>query len=464
MALRQCGDYERATDEFETSYQLFRKIKNIRDETCFRRYRYFTDPDETSAMFLWYSLTCQQKGDPDGAIGYLLNGMNHLPDEKFGKLHSLDVLTHHEDVNAMRMRIQERRRQQQAWQAKAQSKSISKGKKSRPPSQPSRQEILCPEEDVETLRIKLWESDVREPILRRFEKDYGKKLTEIPRHLEVDTLLPRYLYFLWLWTQGDGNTQLNELEQVARQLKDAQHPVVKQDVARYDPERPSNMGQSVYVFFETGIAPKWREWHELVNTRPLNSDIQHQITFPHLCLDRSFVPRLNVVAQQASVGTEIIWDMERIVAQQFSVKFPAIAQKAVNSTINNTISYILSEDSFRQSLAKIKDPNVRARMIQNHEAQKQAKLERVRASCKQANRVSDWDTPPAYFYGYRLLQPSNIQVARIDMPPDRKLTLSFPNGKWEKEITVIHGNVTVVWVKSANDKQPEPCVSQFRLN
>ena len=462
MVLRQCGEYKRSAEEFEAGNGIFNFVKMERSLSLLKlkdRYqerKYFPGPDETSAMLVWLALTCQQAGDADGGLGYLQNWDKENPGFMPKKTKPLDVWTDREDIAAMRKRIRERRQNTQ--------NTVFKSKSKKPPPPPSLEDTLCPEEDRKELEIRLWESVVRQNILEGFEKEYGKKMTDIPRREEVDLLLPQYLYFLTLWTQGDDNTKWNDLEQMAALLKDSPHPVVKQDVARYDPESPMETGSSVYVFFETGSAPKWREWHQMINASPLRSDILHKITFPRLCFDKNYIPWLDIVTtQQERLKTELIWDAERIAVQHFSVAFPDIAKSAAYTAVRSAVRHIVAEDSFKKFLAKQTNINIRESLRKSHEEKKRKDEAKAVESCKTANAVSDRDAPPAYFYGYSLLQPANVQVARLDMPPDRKLTLAFPNGKWKQDITVIPGEVVVVWVKSAHDRQPGPRVSQFRF-
>ena len=61
------------------------------------------------------------------------------------------------------------------------------------------------------------------------------------------------------------------------------------------------------------------------------------------------------------------------------------------------------------------------------------------------------------------LLPKQVQVARLDIPEDRKLLLSFPSGAWQQDITLGEGDVMAVWVKSTSSWQAAPLATQFKF-
>jgi hypothetical protein len=44
--------------------------------------------------------------------------------------------------------------------------------------------------------------------------------------------------------------------------------------------------------------------------------------------------------------------------------------------------------------------------------------------------------------------PKEIQLARLEMPKDRIVQLSTPDGLWRQDVTLIPGDVVVLYVKS----------------
>jgi hypothetical protein len=58
--------------------------------------------------------------------------------------------------------------------------------------------------------------------------------------------------------------------------------------------------------------------------------------------------------------------------------------------------------------------------------------------------------------------PKEIQIARINMPSGRTLRVATPDGSWQQEVTVIPGQVVVIYVKSVNSAN-NMSVNQFKL-
>lgn len=192
---------------------------------------------------------------------------------------------------------------------------------------------------------------------------------------------------------------------------------------------------SVYVIFETGMAPSMEQVRVDIPL-PIPTVNYAGIAFPRLRYDPAFVPALDVRSGKETVRTEQICSMDAVVTQEFNNNFPSILAKAVAAALTKAVASAAA--------------NLAAKQTDNGYVQ--IAVWAGTLVYQLATNVADtrsWQTLPKEF-----------QICRVDMPADRQLALSVSG--WEQQITVIPGEIVVVYAKSVNDLRTMN-ISQFKL-
>ena len=258
--------------------------------------------------------------------------------------------------------------------------------------------------------------------------------------------LTGFLTYLFLRTHGTGLIQTDN-NNVRRELDDLSIFTAKNSVVRelvQDAGAP--LDNSVFVFFETGLIARQKE--ERFDL-PIPSEYITHIGFayPKLVLVPNYVQQLAVTDSAGNkTVTESLVNFDALAKQTYDDRFAAviagqIAQTVVNATINVALNVAAT-----QATKQISDSTTRGLV----------KLGTMVGTAVLSAAMTEADTR-----SWELL-PKEIQVARIDIPPDRKLSL-LPAGGQTQKITLNEGNVMIVWVKSTGPQQLTPAVTQFKL-
>ncbi|MDR3229463.1 MAG: hypothetical protein LBT53_08670 [Puniceicoccales bacterium] len=457
-------DFQKAQNEFEKATLLWHLTKADQDRTFAGVFSGFYRPKrfESAFMFTWHALNSQYVNDTDSALGYLVNYATFRDETlKTGKLRDepLQVLvrkTSNKEIAHMRHVHQESRRNSK---------------------QPT--PVVLPE-DIEEAKIRIWER-TRDTIARKFAPNYGAPIDSFPRREEVRIELPSYLYFLFLWSQANGNTDIAELENEVRELKkNSQHPVVLADIARFEQAQGTGGGRAkktprpaptVYVFFETGNAPFISSTYEYFHVDRLarahspfevGADKQ-MLNFPEVHYSHGHAPYLTVSADGASpTQTVKILDVREIVSQYYTFKLPGFLDAQVGKIVHSAASQITSRDKQQKDkkhqewLANLR-PEAREAMIRDYRNNEKNKAEWAKVQ----NGLAPDDRAPSFESGFFETQPDNVQVARVDRPQNGVINITV--GATTKQVKLEGGNVTVVWVKSSHGKA-DPVITQFTLS
>ena len=250
-----------------------------------------------------------------------------------------------------------------------------------------------------------------------------------------------YLDGLYHLTQAadasDVERARKSLERVSAFTPD--NPTVKNDLAIASKSVTlPNIPPSVYVIFETGMAPSLDQVR--IDIPIIVTAVSYVgISFPKLHFHQEFVPHLILKSPETQPQkTERIVSIDAVITREFKNNFPSIMAKAIASAVAKTVAATAA--------------NVAADQADNIWVSLATRV--TTAAYQLATNIADtrsWQT-----------LPKEIQIARMDMPKDRRLKLATPEGAWQQEVTVIPGHVVIVYVKSVNSVN-NISINQFKL-
>ena len=260
-----------------------------------------------------------------------------------------------------------------------------------------------------------------------------------------------YLDGLFHYAQNDTDRARRSFERVRAFEPD--NETVKADheaTCAGQPIRPS-----VYVIFETGMAPYLTEVKKEIWIPAMTIAAAFQIdttyvptyvgvAYPKLVPTPNSVPHIIVTTPKAG-ATQRVMSMDAVIGKEFENNFPSVMTKAIASTILKTTAAVGANAAV---IKLIKKPGASAWQIIAGEAAARALTALITKGFTVAD-IRSWQTLPKEF-----------QVLRCDMPADRLVALATPDGRWKQNVTVMAGDVVVVYVKSAGSTVS---VNQFKL-
>jgi len=250
-----------------------------------------------------------------------------------------------------------------------------------------------------------------------------------------------YLDGLFHLTQATDSSDVERarksLERVASFAPDNQTVKNDFDIASKAVALP-NIPPSVYVIFETGMAPSLDQVR--IDIPIIVTAVSYVgISFPKLHFHQEFVPHLILQSSETQPQkTERIVSMDAVITREFKNNFPSIMAKAVAAAVTKAVASTAANVAAKQS----DNPWV------------SLATQATTAAYQLATNIADtrsWQT-----------LPKEMQIARMNMPNGRNLRLSTPDGAWQQEVSVIPGHVVVIYVKSVNSSN-NISVNQFKL-
>jgi hypothetical protein len=195
---------------------------------------------------------------------------------------------------------------------------------------------------------------------------------------------------------------------------------------------------SVYVIFETGMAPSLDQVR--VDIPIIVTAVSYVgVSFPKLRFHPEFIPYLVLQSPETQPQrTERMVSMDAVVTREFKNNFPSILAKAISAAVTKAVA------ATAVNLAAKEADNVWVSLA----------TQATTAAYQLATNVADtrsWQT-----------LPKEIQIARMDMPKDRTLRMATPDGMWMQDVTLIPGDVVVIYVKSPLSAATLS-VNQFKL-
>ena len=284
-------------------------------------------------------------------------------------------------------------------------------------------------------------------LLNEVENQRAQELREdLEGYANYANPLTGFLTHLFLRTQGTG-LMMTDHNNAQRELDELGVFAPRNSVVRGALANNAPLQNVVFVFFETGVAPRLVE--ERVEIPIPSQFISYAgVAWPKLQPNPHFVSQLNVSAKnQGTVAAELLVNFDAITRQSFDDAWPGIITRQIAQSVVNIAVNVAVNIAARNQIKKIEDPG--ARLL---------------------TQVAVWGATAGLSYAmieadtrsWELL-PKQIHVARLDIPEDRKLTLSFPNGTWRQDITLGAGDVMAVWVKSTSPWQAAPLATQFKF-
>jgi hypothetical protein len=291
-------------------------------------------------------------------------------------------------------------------------------------------------------------SEQRDVIARtQADPRFNQAVAELSRGLEgfrayADFVNPFTVYLdgLFFLHAGEGAADLERALKSLRRVREVagDNPTVAADLALAEARaagRPVQTGPLTYVIFETGRAAS-REQVRL-DIPILVADVSYVgAAFPQLVFHDDHERTLHVEAGGTRLSTALVASMDALVAQDFKNELPAIITKTLISTAAKAAAGWAVSDAARRQDEGL---GLLARL--------------VTAAVQAAVNIADtrsWTTLPKEF-----------QVARLNTPADRTVTVSAP-GQAPRRVPLIDAEVNVVYVKSTRAGGPL-WINQFRL-
>lgn len=256
--------------------------------------------------------------------------------------------------------------------------------------------------------------------------------SNLPRFVNPAALYLEALYFL------HGATQREDFAKAAHSLRQLVgiHPQNQWIWEDYQLAQSGREQQaSTYVFFETGRAPVRLERRVDL---PLfffsaTSRIPYLgIAFPTLRTNEQFLGDLDVMTQgdrENGISTELLADMDAIVAQEFDQYFDIELSKAIAGALAKGGLQYLATNSVRSE-------NELARAVVGAGAGMLAQLT-TRADLR------SWST-----------LPKQIRFCKVSTPADQKLTLRGAGTTLSTKVNLPSQKVNLVWVRSVSAYTP----------
>ena len=255
----------------------------------------------------------------------------------------------------------------------------------------------------------------------------------LPEFVNPAALYMEALYFL------HGATQREDFAKAAHSLRQLvgihpQNQWIREDYQLAQSGRVQQQA-STYVFFETGRAPVRleRRFDLPLFFFSATSRIPYLgIAFPTLHTNEQFLADLDVMAQgdpKNGVSTELLADMDAIVAQEFDQYFDIELSKAIAGTLAKGGLQYLATNSVRSE-------NELTRAVVGAGAGMLAQIT-TRADLR------SWST-----------LPKQIRFCKVPTPQDQKLTLQGTGTTLSTEVYLPSQKVNLVWVRSVSAYTP----------
>ncbi len=271
------------------------------------------------------------------------------------------------------------------------------------------------------------------PLKEEREKIKSLVPSNLPKFVNPAALFLEALYFLHGATQRED---FAKAEYSLRQLVSIYpHNQWIQEDYQHAKSGRNESSPVTYVFFETGRAPvrMERRFDLPLFFFSATSRIPYMgIAFPTLHINDQFLQDLEIFSSSKkgnAVGTELLADMDAIVAQEFDQYFDVELAKAITGTIAKGGLQYLATDAVRSE-------NELARAAVGAGAGMLAQLS-TRADLR------SWST-----------LPKQIRFCKIPTPKDQKLTLRGSGTTLSTEVELHNANTNFVWVRSVSQFTP----------
>ncbi len=198
---------------------------------------------------------------------------------------------------------------------------------------------------------------------------------------------------------------------------------------------------TTYVIFETGTAPSRKETKIQLPLFLVSKDVSYYaVSFPNLNPNPNFQPQLNIQTGTQKHQTQIICDMDAVVATEFKNKLPI--------TITKSIIAAASKAALTHYARKVGEKN------EHQDFSAGQLLHLIGILYQSASNHADLRTWASL--------PKQFQYASFQTPATRQLTLQTPNHQ-PVTLSINQGHTNVIYVKCINNGAPLQ-ITQFKLN
>ena len=241
-----------------------------------------------------------------------------------------------------------------------------------------------------------------------------------------------YLQGIFLLHAGDSDDREVGRAAIRRTLSMINNAYVRQDFEWAEKSGTEQAAAPVtYVIFESGLAPLRKEvridipvW--FFNLAFSDTGVDYiGVAFPRLIPQPGGMPMLQAQAGGAAYPTQMLVDMDGVVAREFKDELPTVITRTIIAAgAKAGVAFAANRATKDEPLLNL--------------------LTRI------ATTAYQYTVNNADLRTWRTL-PKTISVARFPTPADGRVTLLSPAGAVVANVTVIAGAVNVIWVRGPGD-------------
>jgi len=242
--------------------------------------------------------------------------------------------------------------------------------------------------------------NVDNPETNRLITDKYPGLYEFEAYPDFVNPFTTYIAGVFFNLTGDPSKAVTFLKESYGMVSDNEY--IAQDLAVTEKvlDSKAELKDTVWVIFENGLGPVKEEFRIDIPLFIVSEQVKYfGIALPMLVFREQAYPYLSIRADGKNYNTQMVANIDRVVQTEFSKDFKGILTKAIiSATAKAVAQYALDKkDNSSPKLVSL--------------------LATVYSYATTAADVRIWTT-----------LPKNFQVARLPMPPDRKITIEPPGG------------------------------------
>ncbi|MGE9294287.1 MAG: COG3014 family protein, partial [Puniceicoccales bacterium] len=265
------------------------------------------------------------------------------------------------------------------------------------------------------------------------DKKFNSEITQHYQYLKdyrvyADYVNPYSVFIDGLFSLTNSMEQ-NDLERARKNLERVSSMVPGNTYLRQDLQTAdqilggASFEPTTYVIFETGMAPSRDQIRIDIPLFVVTQSVPYVgAAFPQLKFNNNYVSALNVKAAGTSYRTQVVCDMDAVVATEFDNRLPLVITKTLISTGTKALTQWALQEAVKDNSYAYWAVMVTGTIYQ--------------AAMNDAD-LRTWVTLPKQF-----------QYCRLPTPADRKITISAAGTGMTQTIDLVPGTVNLVYVKS----------------
>ncbi|MBN2593614.1 MAG: hypothetical protein JXA81_08925 [Sedimentisphaerales bacterium] len=285
------------------------------------------------------------------------------------------------------------------------------------------QNELDKEQEKEGSQVK---KNVDNPQINKLIDDKYPGLYEFEAYPDFVNPLTTYIAGVFFNLIGDHSKAVTFLKESCGMVKDNEYIARDLAVTEKVLDGQAELKDTVWVVFENGLGPVKEEFRIDIPLFIASDQVKYfGIALPMLKFREQVYPYLSIGADGKNYNTQMVANMDRVVQTEFSKDFKGILTRAIiSATAKAVAQYALDKkDSSSPKIVSL--------------------LATVYSMATTAADVRIWTT-----------LPKNFQVARLPIPPDRKITIEPPGGEsFPVEIPACRNAIVYVRIPLKQSKQ-----------